>query len=868
MACDVNLAGFAQVYKLASTDSSFVSLYTDTSSIPFDFVVSNNTLYFANGITAKKWDPTNGVTNWGIAIGSVSNAVGPNGVGTGADVAATGSSGAWLNPGNITAQDAAYSTITLTPGGSVTSSGPLSPGTATGAGWTNINNIKASDGTYATRVVAPLANAPTVQATNFGFAIPSTATIVGVQASIIHGQIAGGGSLVDGTVQLIKGGVGSGSNKATGAAWGTPPETFTYGGSSDLWGNTLGPSDVNAANFGIQLVAQNTDSISNATAGLDYFSLKVYYTLPTGTIVSDYLQGTNCGFAIPATETIQGILVEVKGFQTQTASSYLSATMLKMGSRIGTTKTGTLLPSSNGFVSFGGNGDLWGTTWTYNDINQTTFGISLQAVNGAGSSVSWSVDYVRITIYGLGGPTVTLVAGTITATTGFYYVFTYGNSNTGHISSPSPASALIKPVAQGVQVALTQSTDPQVNQIHVYRTTDGGAGSYFEIPTSPYANSTANITDNANDTALNISSIAPTATFNDPPTPFQGMVYFSGRIWGFAGNKVYFSGLEEIIQGVPEESFPSGLAGNFWAFDEPVQGLAVAGTGNNQTLAIFCGGRIYGITGNTLDTFRRFSISQRRGCRNRVCIATLGGMVAWYDSANQIWASDGNTLNELSTDIRPDLIGLNPTNCSMTFHVSGRYHWLVFSTGANLYVYDMDMEQWMPPWTPDFTYVFSGETSPGNYVLMASTGKKAIQLGSNYNDNGVTYAPVIKTGLLSVVPDFGSRFSYMAAGLYDEPTRTGVPWLFQVTNNNNVIADFLYIADDDPTKGTYASIVANLQGPETAYNRANGTYITQSVFPVTAPSARWIGMQLKLANADTADKIYELFFNYKGLGGR
>ena len=867
MACDVNASGFAQVYKLASSDASFVSIYTDTSSVPFDFVVSNNTLYFANGVTAKKWDPTNGLSNWGIAIGSVSNAVGPNGVGTGADVAASGSTSVWANPGNITAQDAVYSTTTLAPGGGANSAGPNLPTIAAGS-WTNINNIKAADGSYATRSLSPLATSPLIQATGFGFNIPSNATITAITASVTHSDIGGVGSLVDATVQLLKAGTAVGSNKATNSAWGIA-ETVSYGG--DLWGTTWLYSDINNTGFGIELSVTNQDNFNSDTAGVDVIKLKVSYTLPVGSVSSDYLQGTNCGFAIPATETVLGILVEVKGFQTQTASSYLSATMLKGGTRIGTTKTGSMLPASNGFISFGANNDLWGTTWTYNDVNQTTFGVSLQAVNGAGSSVSWSVDFVRITIFGLGGPTVALVAGGFTPapSTGFFYVFTYGNSNTGHISSPSPASALIKPDGtHSVQVTLTASTDPQVNQIHVYRTTDGGAGSYFEIPTSPYANSSANITDNAADTALNISSIAPTATFNDPPTPFQGPVYFSGRIWGFAGNKVYFSGLEEIIQGVPEESFPSGLAGNFWAFDEPVQGLAVAGTGDNQTLAVFCGGRIYGITGNTLDTFRRFSISQRRGCRNRTCIATLGGMVAWYDSANQIWASDGNTLKELSTDIRSDFVGLSPTNCSMTFHVSGRYHWLLFSTGANVYVYDMDMEQWMPPWSPDLSYIFSGETSPGNYVLMASNGKKAIQLGNNFNDNGTTYAPVMKTCLLSVVPDFGARFSYMAAGIYDEPTRTGVPFTFQVTNNNNAIADFSIIADDDPTKGVYSSILSSLQNPNVAYNRGQGTFVTQNIFLTTSPSARWIGMQLKLANADTDDKIYEMFFAYKGLGGR
>src|SRR5262249_5498188 len=153
----------------------------------------------------------------------------------------------------------------------------------------------------------------------------------------------------------------------------------------------------------------------------------------------------------------------------------------------------------------------------------------------------------------------------------------------------------------------------------------------------------------------------------------------------FNGNKQVFSGLEEIVQGVPEESFPSGIAGNYWNYDQAVQAQGVAGSGQNQTMGTYCGGRLYGIVGNTLDTFQRMSISQRRGCRAVTCTSSLGGMVAWLDSSNQIWATDGSSLQELSTDIRPDLVGINPANCSMTFHVAGRFHWLVFSTGTKLY---------------------------------------------------------------------------------------------------------------------------------------------------------------------------------------
>lgn len=878
MASDVSAGNRSVVYKMVlGADASFVSIWADpNSNTPYDFVVSNNTVYFSNGSFAKKWDPSNGISNWGIAIGAIAGVVGPNAPGSGTNVANLGSGGAWANPGNITVQDGNFATFTTH------------------------NNY------------------------------------------------------------------------------------------------------------------------------------------------SDYLEGTNFGFAIPSGNSIQGIQIDIKGMQTSSDTAELNVVLLRAGVPAGTTVS-TFLPTSNSFITIGGPNSLFGTTWSPSDIDNTNFGVAMVAFAVPPNiPYTFSIDFVRITIYSLGGPPISVsgAAGTMTATAGYQYVYCYGNSITGHISSPTPVSANTGVFTNkaNVSVTLTASTDPQVNQIRVFRTTDGGGGTYYELPTSPYPNTSGAITDSAPDTFLNVLSIAPNPTFNDPPPPFQNMVYFSGRIWGFIGNKVWFSGLEEINQGVPEESFPSGIAGNFWAFDQPTKALAIAGGVDNQILTVFCGGRLYGITGNTLDTFRRFNISQRRGCRNFTAVSMLGGMVGWLDSSNQIWATDGNNMQELTKDIRPDLAGINPALCSMTFHISGRYHWAVFSiNGSNgygptnnafsadrnisgtvawgnignifvadnlyataagvtststhylqcgaivnvptpavitgiavtvkgfqtnvtanqtftaqltkglttlvgavrtsqlpasngiitfggpsdlwgttwspgdvgggsgfsvylqgveaggvstdfnvdfvgitiytnqaplTYVYDMDLGQWMPPWSFGSQYIYSGETSPGNYVLMAAmqtsaTTTKAVQLNPNkFNDNGATYAPVGRTGLLSVIPDYGKRFSYGAMGIYDEPSRTGVPWTFQITNNAQTITNFKFVADDDPAKATYTSIVANLQDTATTYNRTNGTFLKQNVYPVTAPAARWVGIEFDLANADQVDNIYEVFMAYKGLGGR
>jgi hypothetical protein len=604
-------------------------------------------------------------------------------------------------------------------------------------------------------------------------------------------------------------------------------------------------------------------------------------TVPAGPTYSNYLFCTNFGFTIPSGNTVSGIQGVIRGHVTNGFFPPLNgvgAYLLIGGSVSGSPRFTSIGLTVDANGTIGGPTDLWGLSAISPALtNAVTFGLAIFCSSTAAHGQVFSLDSCQVTVFNSGAPNVTFVGTGLTASTGYQYVLCYGNSNTGHVSSPSPVTNLVKPVNQGMSIPVVASSDAQVNQIRIFRTTDSASGlggqSYFEIPNSPVPNTTAAITDNAPDISLNALSIAPTPTFNDPPTPIQGMVYFSGRIWGFTGNKVWFTGLEEITIGVPEECMPSGIAGNFWAFDQPVQALMVAGIGANQGLAVLCGGRFYGIQGNSLDTFVRFQLSNRRGARNRTCVSGLGGMMGWLDSANQVWATDGTNLNELSTLIRNDLSGITQASCSLTFHTAGRFHWLVLSTGTKLYVYDVDQDQWMPPWSFAATYIYSGEISPGNYVLMASNGTKALQLNvagtaGTFNDNGATYQPVLKFGLLSVVPDYGSRFSYIGVGSYNEPTRTGYPSVFQLTNNGNAISDFLICQDDDPTVATYQSIVANKVDTVVAFNRQNGTTMTQQVFPTIQPAARWIGMEIKLANADQADNLYELFMAYKGIGGR
>ncbi|NLH78488.1 MAG: hypothetical protein GX465_15765 [Acidobacteria bacterium] len=170
----------------------------------------------------------------------------------------------------------------------MTTAGPNSPGTMArvsdggAVAWSNWDDAKTSDNAYATALIAS-GDATTwiLQATNFGFAIPTGATINGVAVSVERRAISSTGSyVVDHTIKLYKGGVLSGDNKAdTTTKWPTSDGSVSYGGAADLFGITLTADDVNAADFGVGLKSRLVRSGKGLTyAYVDHITITVTYT--------------------------------------------------------------------------------------------------------------------------------------------------------------------------------------------------------------------------------------------------------------------------------------------------------------------------------------------------------------------------------------------------------------------------------------------------------------------------------------------------------------------------------------------------------------------------------------------------------------
>lgn len=140
--------------------------------------------------------------------------------------------------------------------------------------WSNPANIESADGVYATATGSGTTHY--LQGTfPTNFAVPSVATITGISVSVVR-LASNNTSVQDTNVQLMKAGVVQATNRSAGAPWSTSSTAATFGSSTDLWGTTWTPADVNNSGFGLAIAA----SIGGgATASVDAFLVSVFYTI-------------------------------------------------------------------------------------------------------------------------------------------------------------------------------------------------------------------------------------------------------------------------------------------------------------------------------------------------------------------------------------------------------------------------------------------------------------------------------------------------------------------------------------------------------------------------------------------------------------
>ncbi len=142
--------------------------------------------------------------------------------------------------------------------------------------WTNPGNAVSSNDSYAVVNPGPaLVITHYLKATNFGFSIPTGATINGILVEIER-KTANYTYIKDNNVQIVKadGTIGTTNKADTVNNWPISDTYKSYGSSSDLWGETWNDTKINDIDFGVVLSAYVYYDI----AYVDHIRITVYYT--------------------------------------------------------------------------------------------------------------------------------------------------------------------------------------------------------------------------------------------------------------------------------------------------------------------------------------------------------------------------------------------------------------------------------------------------------------------------------------------------------------------------------------------------------------------------------------------------------------
>jgi hypothetical protein len=149
-------------------------------------------------------------------------------------------------------------------------------GAASSVDWSNSGDGVGTEDNQCTTIGA--AN-KTIDLTNFGFNIPTGATINGIKVELKVAREHSGNL----TVQLLKAGPLGPTPVGNAKTFAAPTPTgnicnnssfITQGGCTDLWGTTWTPSEINAANFGVRV----NSSTSTGARVLDAVKITICYT--------------------------------------------------------------------------------------------------------------------------------------------------------------------------------------------------------------------------------------------------------------------------------------------------------------------------------------------------------------------------------------------------------------------------------------------------------------------------------------------------------------------------------------------------------------------------------------------------------------
>lgn len=236
----------------------------------------------------------------------------------------------------------------------------------------------------------------------------------------------------------------------------------------------------------------------------------------------------------------------------------------------------------------------------------------------------------------------------------------------------------------------------------------------------------------ANTGRLLVDDVRVSTTVVEKTTP---LTIYAGRIWYGIGRYLYFSSQEEIREGVPEESFPAGLRGNYFLLPFTITNLAAAKDG----LAVICEKTTMMVRGQDKETFvvegLLPDLGQAAGHPRAAC--SLGDGAAWltHDFRVNYYIRGNNVIlsDALYEDLRSAVNNGAEIQLSRWADLSQDYlivaaHRANDTTQSRQWVLDINrlLAQrggpfWFTPWTIPATCFLAArvQTTPVNQRLLS-----------------------------------------------------------------------------------------------------------------------------------------------------
>jgi len=383
---------------------------------------------------------------------------------------------------------------------------------------------------------AGVKNSQYLSGTNYGFTIPSEATIIGISASIgrYQNDTGGGNDIKDFELNLLKGGTVYGSNYADPGEWPKRETEKIYGGTSDTWGASWTPADINNTNFGVSL---RVNSSNNRTGYVDYMRIAVTYTIPG---VLNWFTVVSGGTSIGTGSPFNPVGVLNSGLpNTNTPGTYTFYAECSSDTRCRTTTTFIITPNVATPVF-----SLGATSSRCQGAASVTY--SATASNSTG--ISYSLDATSIT----GGNSIVAGTGVVTFVAGWSGTSIVTATATG-CNGPTSAShtITINPTpATPIVGTITQPVDCKSPPGSVLLTNlpSGGILNPGNIAYSGTSHTVTSLTGGTYNFTVTVGSCTSLASANVVINPIPENTW---RITGWSSGAPPTNGTEKIIFDYP-----------------------------------------------------------------------------------------------------------------------------------------------------------------------------------------------------------------------------------------------------------------------------------------------------------------------------